>query len=444
MVKFRMVMLTLVLATSLTFGGAAYAQDDELPDPGITPDSPFYFLDTFGKKVGLLFASGPEAKAQKALEYAEERLAEANAMAEKNRVRETTRATGDYEQFMAMVNQRLQEMDQPEVSADTSERVAAAAARHLRYLERIRDRAPDEAEEALDRARERSLEEQQNALRVLARERLERAAELNMDAIQERLERARQKASDNASGEVDEALNDAEEMYRFGEEISEIARGLGKDTTTVEELVAKATSNHIQVLAEVSEKVPEQGREGVENALANALSNRAAVIERLRTKAALGDIEEDEPALDSLDASMLARVTERIQERIQEENREGDKEGEELLLRVRERLTAEVQERVREPSPEIEEALKATEQKLARIRTIAEEQGITISDELYARIEALIAEARRAFASGDEEAVRKMIAEAEEILQRLLEEIGQPDSNEVSTSNQLRPQVQRR
>ena len=70
------------MVISLLFSGTAYAQEEELPNPGITPDSPFYFLDNWGKNIGLFFAFGPEAKARKALEYAEERLAEAQAMAE--------------------------------------------------------------------------------------------------------------------------------------------------------------------------------------------------------------------------------------------------------------------------------------------------------------------------------------------------------------------------
>lgn len=444
MIKFRMLALTLALVTVLTFGGAAYAQEEELPDPGLTPDSHFYFLDNWGKKIGLLFAFSAEDKAEKALRYAEERLAEANEMAEKNRVKEMTRATGDYEQFMAMVNQRLQEMNRPDVSANVSERVAAAAAKHLRVLDRVRDRSPDEANEALIRARERALQEQQNALRVLARERLEKAVSLNLDTIEDRLERARLKASENVTEEVDEALEDAEEMYQFGENISEIARGLGKDTTQVEELIAKALSNHLQVLAEVSQKVPEPARESIENALATSLSNRARVIEQLREKAALGDIEEDEPALDNVDARVLARVTQRIQERLQEESQGVEPEEEQLLQRIRERLTEQLQEQVREGNPEAEAALAALEGKLARIRAAAEEQGITISDELYARIRALIAEAKSAFASGDEEAVPGIIAEAEDILNKILEEIGESGEAGATLSDQLRIQAQRR
>ena len=79
--KLRPTLLSCILVISLLFSGTAYAQEEELPDPGITPDSTFYFFDNWGKNIGLFFAFGPEAKAQKALEYAEERLAEAQAIA---------------------------------------------------------------------------------------------------------------------------------------------------------------------------------------------------------------------------------------------------------------------------------------------------------------------------------------------------------------------------
>ena len=84
---FRITLIICLLITSFLLSGTAGADDDELPDPGITPDSPFYFLDNWGKEIGLFFTFGPEAKARKALRYAEERLAEAQVMAAKNRAR---------------------------------------------------------------------------------------------------------------------------------------------------------------------------------------------------------------------------------------------------------------------------------------------------------------------------------------------------------------------
>lgn len=44
---------------------------------GVKPGSFFYFFDTTFEKVGLFFTFNSEKKARKALEYADERLAEA-------------------------------------------------------------------------------------------------------------------------------------------------------------------------------------------------------------------------------------------------------------------------------------------------------------------------------------------------------------------------------
>ncbi|MFC2066344.1 DUF5667 domain-containing protein [Chloroflexota bacterium] len=93
MKRFIMVPLISILALMLCFGGVAYAQEGEaLPDPGITPDSPFYFADKWGKQISLMFTFKAENKVQKALQYADERLAEVDAMIAKNKVKEATEA----------------------------------------------------------------------------------------------------------------------------------------------------------------------------------------------------------------------------------------------------------------------------------------------------------------------------------------------------------------
>ena len=115
-----------------------------------------------------------------------------------------------------------------------SERVALATSKHLAVLDRIGDAVPDEVKEAITHAREASISGQRNALRVLAAEKPERAMEINLAAIEARLDRARVKAAENNTEEVEDAVEDTEELLKFGEEISEIARGLGKDISTVE------------------------------------------------------------------------------------------------------------------------------------------------------------------------------------------------------------------
>ena len=166
----RMTLIVCLLSTSLLSGIPAYAQDEELPDPGLTPESPFYVFDTLGKNISMFFTFGPEAKARKALEYAEERLAEARAMATANLTRETTQAADGYDRFMAMVNERVQEALRQGASDNICEGLALAASRHLSVLDNLEDQAAEDTAAALTRARTASMNGQINALRALAAE----------------------------------------------------------------------------------------------------------------------------------------------------------------------------------------------------------------------------------------------------------------------------------
>jgi hypothetical protein len=189
------------------------------------------------------------------------------------------------------------------------------------------------------------MNEQQTALRALARERIERAAEINLTTIEDRLNRARVQAEKNNIAEVEDALDNAEKMYRFGEEISSLAQGLSENTT-VQELVARATSTHLEVLTDVYEKVPEEARPAIEKAIANTTINRERVIEVLRSSGALGEISEEAPALERLGTEALERVRVRVQEEIQ-----NGAEG------IQERVEEQVQEKAGEQLQNLEPQL---------------------------------------------------------------------------------------
>ena len=293
MKKITIVLLISILAITIFSAGIAYAQNEELPDPGITPDSPLYVFDNWGKKLGMLFTFGSEAKTKKAIAYAEERLAEAQAMAIKNRIREEERATLGYGEFLAIATEKMEETRNEGISNNMSELVALATSKHLAVLDRISDEVPDEAKEAISRAREASMNGQQNALRILARERIERAIEINIDTVEKSLTRAREKSEENNVEEVENALNDVNGMIRFREELYENTKRLGQDTTSVDEIVAKATSAHIDVLVEVHEKVPEEARFAIQNTIANTVRNRETAVEALKNRGALGEISEE-------------------------------------------------------------------------------------------------------------------------------------------------------
>ncbi|MFC1934550.1 DUF5667 domain-containing protein, partial [Chloroflexota bacterium] len=69
MKKLFMVPIIVILALMLCSSGVVYAQEAEttLPDPGTTPDSPFYFMDKWGKQISLAFTFNAQRKGEKAL-----------------------------------------------------------------------------------------------------------------------------------------------------------------------------------------------------------------------------------------------------------------------------------------------------------------------------------------------------------------------------------------
>ncbi|GAI47624.1 unnamed protein product, partial [marine sediment metagenome] len=99
---------------------------------------------------------------------------------------------------------------------------------------------------------------------------------------------------------------------------AEKAMAKGKSTEKVMEVLARvgqATSKHLEVLAEVYEKVPEQARPAIENAMKASVKGHEKAVEVLKARDALGDV----PEAVSLPVEVPAEVRERIQRRVQQE-----------------------------------------------------------------------------------------------------------------------------
>jgi len=57
--------------------------------------------------------------------------------------------------------------------------------------------------------------------------------------------------------------------------------------------VGRATSKHLEVLAEVYEKVPEQAKPAIENAMKASVKGHEKAVEVLKAQNALGEIPEE-------------------------------------------------------------------------------------------------------------------------------------------------------
>lgn len=105
-IKITIIAFALLIAPVMGFtqNGAA------LPDPGLTPESPFYFLDRWGEGLQDFFTFNPENKTRLQLAFVAERTAEFDVMLARDRVNQ--RAVGIALERMSSHNLRLGEIIQ--------------------------------------------------------------------------------------------------------------------------------------------------------------------------------------------------------------------------------------------------------------------------------------------------------------------------------------------
>ena len=427
MKKISLILASLILVSLI---GTVLAQETELPDPGLTPDSPFYFLERISEEIGTFFTFGDLKKAERYAALATERVAEARAVVEKGKPEAAEKAL---KRYRYQLEKALVQAEKAKVKGKNIEKVteivAKATSKHLTVLERVLEKVPEQAKEAITKALENSknghitalkalagenlakaveinmdsangrlekvkqrvveknkekikevlkdyedfqitLEEirgkgkvlvtlvsearikdikdldeiednaedisveivdivkevkglaigrQKSSLRDLAEEDPEKATEINLKAVEARLNRARIKVEGDKIEEVEEAVNEFKNQHKFGEEISQIAQGLGKDTTTVEQLVGKATSIHLEILGEVYEKVPEQAKTAIEEAMEVSVKSYEKTVEVLKEKEALNEILEEAPMSEKIPEQVIERIKKRVREEIRKE-----------------------------------------------------------------------------------------------------------------------------
>jgi membrane-bound inhibitor of C-type lysozyme len=133
------------------------AQDDNLPSPGIIPDSPFYFLKTWKEAIQNFFTFGAENKAKQFLHLADVRLAEYQKMIEKGKTEIAQKTLDKYEKQLNHALQKIEELkSKGKDTKDISQKVEDTLNKHIEVLQRNLQKAPEAAKEGLQNAIENS------------------------------------------------------------------------------------------------------------------------------------------------------------------------------------------------------------------------------------------------------------------------------------------------
>lgn len=300
------------------FSGVASAQTNDLPSAGATPGSPFYFLDRFFEGVGTLFTFGEANKARRYLALAEERLSEAQTLAEEQDAENTAEATELYEEQFAEAKERAGRTGELDLEAQVTD----ATTKHLSVLDGVLERVPEQARAQVLAAKERTVSGQIEALRGIAQRDPEAAVDIFARAAEGRLNAANARAGrgddENEAEEVEEALAEYEKYAEFGQEISGLAQGIRTGETTVEDLVKRATSHHLQVLEDVRQKLPPQAQQQFQRAV-----DSAREVQQLRPAIPAQPQQQRQPGVQQLPPQSQQRGNDVEEQEVEVENEAG-------------------------------------------------------------------------------------------------------------------------
>jgi len=268
----------------------------ELPTAGVTPDSWIYGFKKLLESIDLFFTFDDVAKAEKHLKYAELRLAETKEMVERGKPEFVDDLIEEYEGNLEKANEILKIAQQVGKNvAKVTELVAVATSIHEDVLKNVLEKVPEQAKPAIQRAITSSKRGNEEALNILEKVQPEKAAEIHFRIAEKRLAKAQEKANEGDFEGVEDLIKEYEERINKSSRIAEIAKGLGKNTTNIEQLVAETTSTHLEILSEVHEKVPEQAKTAIEKAMNVSSKGMEKAVKALKEKDALGEIPEKPP-----------------------------------------------------------------------------------------------------------------------------------------------------
>jgi len=310
------VILAIVLAVFGAGAGTAYASQASLPGDTLYP------IKLATEQAGMILVGDDVARAERALSFANKRVREMEALAAKGRPQDLDLAVEEYGYALNMTQAEIEQAGYRGLATgNITALVAEAMTRHFLILDEVWDTVPDQAKTALAHARNVSQTGYFNALAALAKNNTVGATEMNIGAMEGRLNRVRAKVQNMEAVQI--ALQQFEAMSQFGEEVSQIARETGVNVTEVEELIAEATSRHLEVLADVYDEVPEQAQSAIESVMSRMMIRHHRRVQELEQQGA------NVPPSPVMPEGIQERLQERMQQQegLQEQQQEQQMEG---------------------------------------------------------------------------------------------------------------------
>ncbi len=168
----------IVLLGAFLLSGVVQGETNDLPDPGILPDHPLYFLKNWGESIGTFFTFGDINEAERYLFLAERRIAEAKSLIDKGKPEITERALERHREQLNRAIGKAEEAKQKGINADDIlAKISQATLRHQAVLIEIYEKVPEQARPAIERAMEQSMKGHEESLEAISEQKREQIRE---------------------------------------------------------------------------------------------------------------------------------------------------------------------------------------------------------------------------------------------------------------------------
>ncbi|MFB6207758.1 MAG: DUF5667 domain-containing protein [Candidatus Nanohaloarchaea archaeon] len=246
-----------LLTTAMMLGGVTAAPN--FGNPGQTPGDALYGLDRAMESLSLALTFSKQARANKSLKFARERLAEAKQLQEMNRTELANRSVGSYQKMIQKARRIGESVSQAAKQQNINGVISNATMEHARVLNQMKVTAGDPMYQAKTGAEEVAVGLETNAVQK---------ARKQAEVLQHRVNETKFLADTNRTQAIERTMNHYNQELQQMQRIANVTDN--RTRMKVQEIVANATQKHIQVLERVREKVPEQARQGIDNALNNS------------------------------------------------------------------------------------------------------------------------------------------------------------------------------
>lgn len=163
--------LFLFIVSTFLFCSYEVLAEENLPDPGILPDSNFYFLKSWKESIQTFFTFGAENKAKQFLHLSEVRLAEYQKMVEKGKIKIAEKIIQKYEKQLNLALKKTDEAENKGKDAEKlKEEISEKILKHQEVLERVLEKVPEQARSGIENAIEMSQKGFENAIQVVTGE----------------------------------------------------------------------------------------------------------------------------------------------------------------------------------------------------------------------------------------------------------------------------------